>query len=153
MGLSIGDRVPDFMGTDDSRKQFTSKNLIGLKPFVIYFYPKNFTPGCTTEACDFRDHYEEFKAYGVEVIGVSGDSVSSHERFKEKYRLPFQFLSDSNGAIRKLFGVESRWLGLLPGRETFVVNSKGIIVFKFNSMKATQHFKMAIAKVKEFINE
>ncbi|TYP72969.1 peroxiredoxin [Aquimarina intermedia] len=153
MGLNIGDKIPEFTGKDDSEKALNSKDLIGVKPFVIYFYPKNFTPGCTKEACDFRDNYEEFEEYGVEVIGVSGDSVSSHQRFKAKYKLPFQFISDSNGELRELFGVESRMLGLLPGRETFVVNRDGILVFKFNSIKATHHFKMAITKVKELVNE
>ena len=149
MALEIGDKIPVFTAKDDSGELVNSTNLIGEKPVVFFFYPKNFTPGCTKEACAFRDSYEDFRSMGAEVIGISSDSVSSHTKFKNKYRLPFTFLSDTNGKLRKLFGVKSELLGLLPGRETFVIDKDGIIRLKFNSMNASKHLGKAMDKVKE----
>ncbi|WP_298546864.1 peroxiredoxin [uncultured Aquimarina sp.] len=153
MGLEVGDKVPEFSAKTDQREEFFSSEFIGKKPLVVYFYPKNFTPGCIKEACDFRDSYEDFKNIGVEVIGISSDSVKSHERFKNKYRLPFIFLSDEKGNLRKLFGVKASLFGMLPGRETFVIDKEGIIRLKFNSINASQHLKQAIKKTKEMMNE
>ena len=153
MALNIGDKVSVFEAKRDSGEIFKSTELIGKKPVVIYFYPKNFTPGCTKEACDFRDNYEEFKSMGAEVIGISNDSVESHKRFKNRYRLPFIFLSDRGGKLRKLFGVKSELLGLLPGRETFVIDKEGIVRLKFNSINASKHFKKAIKKMQEIVND
>lgn len=152
MGLQVGDKVPEFIATNDKGEFFLSSDIIGKKNLVLYFYPKNFTPGCTKEACDFRDSYVDFVNLGVEVIGVSADGAKSHTRFKSKYTLPFMFLSDSKGELRKLFGVKSELLGLLPGRETYVIDEKGIIRLKFNSMKASEHLSKAIEKIKEIVN-
>lgn len=153
MGLAVGDQVPEFVANDDKNQEFSSQSIIGKKPLVIYFYPKNFTPGCTKEACDFRDGYEDFKALGAEVIGISSDSAKSHEKFKNRYRLPYTFLSDKGGKLRKLFGVKSELFGLLPGRETFVIDKKGVVQLKFNSINAAKHMSKAITKVKEIVNE
>lgn len=153
MALGVGDKIPEFSTKDDHGQDFYSNTIIGKTPLVIYFYPKNFTPGCTKEACDFRDSYADFKALGAEVIGISSDSVKSHERFKRRYQLPFIFLSDRKGKLRKLFGVKSELLGLLPGRETYVVDKNGVIQLKFNSMNASKHFHKAITKLKEITNE
>ncbi|GAA4274376.1 peroxiredoxin [Aquimarina gracilis] len=149
MGLKVGDKVPQFTVKDDQGNDFDSNSIIGVKPVVIYFYPKNFTPGCTKEACDFRDSYADFKDLGAEVIGISSDSIKSHTRFKNKYRLPFLFLSDHKNTLRKLFGVKAELLGLLPGRETFVIDKDGVVQLKFNSLNASKHLGKAIAKVKE----
>jgi len=153
MGLEVGDHVPKFIAKNDQGEDFYSTQLIGKKPFVIYFYPKNFTPGCVKEACDFRDRYEDFKKEGAEVIGVSSDTIKSHERFKNKYKLPFLFLSDSNGQLRKLFGVKSGLFGMLPGRETFVVDQEGVIKLKFNSINASKHLRQAIKTVKNLTHD
>ncbi len=153
MALEIGDKVPVFSAKDDKGHDFLSENIIGRKPLVLYFYPKNFTPGCTKEACDFRDSYLDFTTLGAEVIAISSDSVKSHTRFKNKYRLPFVFLSDPKGKIRKLFGVKSELLGLLPGRETYVIDKEGIICLKFNSLNASKHVDKAISKMKEIVGE
>ena len=153
MGLEIGDKVPGFTAASDSGEDFISSDIIGKKPVVIYFYPKNFTPGCTKEACDFRDSYADFKSLGAEVIGVSADGVKSHTRFKNRYKLPFIFLSDAKGGLRKLFGVKSELLGLLPGRETYVIDKDGIVRLKFNSLNASKHLGKAMAKIKEIANE
>ncbi len=152
MALRIGDKVPDFSTKNDEGEDFQSSKVIGQKPVVIYFYPKNFTPGCIKEACDFRDGYEDFKSLGAEVIGISSDSVKSHIRFKNKYQLPFIFLSDAKGKLRKLFGVKSELLGLLPGRETYVIDKEGVIQLKFNSLNASKHLNKAMTKVKELVN-
>ncbi|MEW7291170.1 peroxiredoxin [Aquimarina sp. 2304DJ70-9] len=153
MGLEVGDRVPDFIAKNDIGEDFQSNLVVGKIPVVIYFYPKNFTPGCIKEACDFRDSYADFKSVGAEVIGISSDSVKSHEKFKRRYQLPFIFLSDAKGKLRKLFGVKSELLGLLPGRETYVIDKNGVIQLKFNSMNASRHLDKAIAKIKEIIND
>ncbi len=152
MALRIGDKVPDFITKNDKGEDFPSSKVIGQKPVVIYFYPKNFTPGCIKEACDFRDSYEDFKSLGAEVIGISSDSVKSHIRFKNRYQLPFIFLSDAKGKLRKLFGVKSELLGLLPGRETYVIDKEGVIQLKFNSLNASKHLNKAMTKVKELVN-
>lgn len=153
MGLEVGDKVPDFELKRDNGTDFNSKEYVGKKPFVIYFYPKNFTPGCTKEACDFRDHYEDFKTQGVEVIGVSSDSIKSHERFKTKYKLPFVFLADTKNQLRKLFGVKSGLFGVLPGRETYVVDKEGMIRLKFNSINASMHMRKASLAIECMLNE
>jgi len=149
MALKIGDKVPSFESKNDQGEDFYSNDIIGKKAVVIYFYPKNFTPGCTKEACDFRDSYADFKDMGAEVIGISSDSAKSHTKFKNRYKLPFLFLSDSNKKLRKAFGVKSELLGLLPGRETFVIDKEGIVQLKFNSINASKHLGRAMAKIKE----
>ncbi len=149
MGLNVGDRVPIFSATSDSGVEFISSDIIGKKPVVIYFYPKNFTPGCIKEACSFRDNYEDFKSLGAEVIGISSDRVRSHVRFKERYQLPFIFLSDKDNVLQKLFGVESELFGLLPGRETYVVNKEGVVCMKFNNRSASKHMDTALTTLKK----
>ena len=149
MGMKFGEKVPDFTAYDDRGNVFRSSSLIGQKVVVLYFYPKNFTPGCTKEACDFRDYYADFKRLGAEIIGVSSDSSSSHERFKFKYQLPFKFLADKKGRLRKLFGVKSLLLGLLPGRETFIIDNNGVLKYRFNSINASSHLNEALKIVKE----
>jgi peroxiredoxin Q/BCP len=99
---------------------------------VLYFYPKDDTPGCTVESCSFRDSYEAFKDIGAEVIGISSDSPESHQKFAQKHNLPFTLLSDSDSAVRKVYGVPAT-LGLLPGRVTFVIDQAGLIRHMFNS--------------------
>lgn len=153
MGLKLGDTVPVFSATDDDGLTFQSTSVIGQKVVVFYFYPKNFTPGCTKEACDFRDNYTDFQKLGAEIIGVSSDSTTSHTRFKTKYNLPFKFLSDTNGNLRKLFNVKAALLGLLPGRETFVIDKKGVLRYRFNSINASKHLSEALKTVKELTDE
>ncbi|UZO79412.1 peroxiredoxin [Aquimarina sp. ERC-38] len=147
--IQVGDKAPSFKGVVEEDVIFDTSDLIGKKPFVLYFYPKDFTPGCTKEACQFRDSYEDFTEAGAEVIGVSSDSVKSHEKFKEKHRLPFILLSDLDGAIRKAYGVKSSLFGLLPGRETFVIDQNGIIQMQFNNLNASDHMKKALKIVKK----
>lgn len=149
MELKVGDKIPNFSAKDTNGLDFDSQNLIGLKPLVIYFYPKDNTPGCTAQACSFRDQYEDFKDLGAEVIGISGDSVVSHQKFSKQYKLPFILLSDSTKKIRKLFGVPSGMFGLLPGRVTYVTDKNGIIQMIFDSLLATKHIPKALAAIKK----
>ncbi len=149
MGLKIGDPLPKFELKDQNGNNFRSSDFLGKKPVVIYFYPKDYTPGCTKQACDFRDSYEDFTDLGAEVVGISSDSANMHRKFASTYNLPFVLLSDPNKKARKLFGVENRLFNLLPGRETFVFDKQGKLSMVFNNMNASQHVKKALRALKE----
>ena len=148
MELKVGDKIPNFKAKDTNGNDFDSQNLVGHKPLVIYFYPKDNTPGCTAQACSFRDQYEDFKDLGAEVIGISSDSVDSHQKFAAEYKLPFVLLSDGDKKIRKLFGVPSYVFGLIPGRVTYVADKEGKIIMIFDSIKASKHIPKALEAVK-----
>ena len=105
---------------------------MGKKWVVLYFYPKDYTLGCTKEACSFRNHYKTLQEAGAEVIGISSDPVESHDRFAQDYNLPFTLLSDEGGKVRSLYGVPST-LGLVPGRVTYIIDKEGIVQHIFNS--------------------
>ena len=145
--LKIGQPAPDFTLKTTSGKAFKLSQLRG-RHVVLYFYPKDDTPGCTAQACSFRDEYEDFKELGAEVVGISSDSEKSHQKFTEKHRLPFELLSDEAGDVRKLYEVPRALLGLLPGRVTYVIDKKGIVQYIFNSLSgATDH----VIKTKEVL--
>lgn len=105
---------------------------MGKEELVLYFYPKDNTPGCTAQACASRDDFEVFKRNGAEVIGISSDSIDSHRGFASKHSLPFILLSDGEGKVRKTYGVPST-LGMLPGRVTYIIDRKGIVRHIFSS--------------------
>ena len=147
--MEIGEKVPDLELKDQHGEKFSFQEFVGKKSFVVYFYPKDFTPGCTKEACSFRDSYEDFQELGAEVIGISGDSAESHSKFADKYSLPYLFLSDENKKARNAFGVRANLLGLIPGRETFVFDKDGILLHKFNSMNAKRHMPEALTVLKK----
>lgn len=148
MAIREGDRVPNFTAVDTNGKVFNSQEIIGVKPVVIYFYPKDNTSVCTEQACSFRDNYEDFKALGAEVIGISSDSLKSHVGFASKYKLPFILLSDSDKKIRKTFGVPNDLMGLIPGRVTYVADKNGIVIMAFNSMSGKIHIEKALQILK-----
>jgi thioredoxin-dependent peroxiredoxin len=113
--VGVGDVAPDFTLPSHLGEEVSLRDFVGKKrAVVLFFYPKDDTPGCTKEACSFRDGYEQFGNLGVEVIGVSSDSVRSHQRFVEKHDLPFVLLSDEGGEVRRLYGVPNTF-GLFPG--------------------------------------
>jgi peroxiredoxin Q/BCP len=148
VGLAVGDRAPDFALPDASGATIRLSDFRGKKAVVLYFYPKDDTPGCTKEACGFRDSYEEFAGAGAEVIGVSSDSGDSHRGFASKYKLPFTLLSDRGGKVRQQYGVPAT-LGLLPGRVTFVIDRDGVVRHVFNSqLAATRHVGEALAALR-----
>jgi peroxiredoxin Q/BCP len=131
-GLAAGDRAPEFTLENQEGKPVSLAEFRGRKNVVLYFYPKDDTPGCTRESCAFRDQFEAFGDVGAEVIGVSGDSAASHRAFAAKHRLPFTLLSDPSGKVRAAFGVPAT-LGMLPGRVTYVIDKQGVIRHAFNS--------------------
>ena len=148
MAIQIGDTIPNFKAKDTHGNDFDSHQIIGKKPLVIYFYPKDNTPGCTAEACSFRDQYQDFQDLGAEVIGISSDSVASHQKFSKQYQLPFLLLSDADKTIRHLFGVPSSLFGLLPGRVTYVTDKKGVVTMIFDSVMGAKHIAKALEAVK-----
>ena len=124
--------APDFQLTADDGRTVRLGEFRGQSHVVVFFYPKDDTPGCTAEACSFRDQYEVFREHGAEVLGISGDSVASHQRFRGRHQLPFPILSDPGDKVRSLYGVPST-LGLIPGRVTFVIDRSGRVVHTFSS--------------------
>jgi peroxiredoxin Q/BCP len=130
--IKEGDIAPNFSLPSQTGETIRLEDFVGKKAVVLYFYPKDDTPGCTAESCAFRDSYQVFQDAGAEVIGVSGDSTDSHTKFAAKHQLPFTLLSDTGNQVRKRFGVPST-LGLLPGRVTYVIDKQGIVRKVFNS--------------------
>lgn len=140
----VGDAAPDFTLPTQSGDSVRLADYRGRQAVVVYFYPKDNTRGCTAEACAFRDSYEVFQQAGAEVIGISSDSVDSHEQFAEQYRLPFILASDTGGKVRKRYHVPST-LGLLPGRVTYVIDREGTIRHIFSSqLNAERHVAEAL---------
>ncbi|PTX21312.1 peroxiredoxin Q/BCP [Pontibacter mucosus] len=151
--IKVGDKVPDFELERQDGGFFRLYDLVGKKNIVLYFYPKDSTPGCTKQACEFRDQYEVFQEQGAEVIGISSDSVASHQKFEKAYKLPFTLLSDTDGQIRKLYKVP-RKLGLLPGRVTYIIDKEGVLRYIFNSMtKPLEHVSTALEVLREINSE
>ncbi|MEB3170642.1 MAG: peroxiredoxin [Synechococcaceae cyanobacterium] len=130
--LVAGDRAPLIALPDGDGVERRSDSL-GGRPLVLFFYPKDDTPGCTAEACAFRDSFADLQALGAEVWGVSGDDAASHQRFAARHQLPFPLLVDRGNALRRAFGVPSV-LGLLPGRVTYVIDGDGVIRHVFNNL-------------------
>ncbi len=150
--VRVGDLAPDFTLPTQSGEQVSLSSFRGKKAVVLYFYPRDYTPGCTAEACAFRDSYEVFKDAGAEVIGVSSDSEESHKRFGASYHLPFLLVSDKKSALRKRYGVSSV-MGLLPGRVTYIIDKEGIIRHIFTAQFAAEkHVTVALETIKS-LNE
>mmetsp|Transcript_20391 Transcript_20391/g.29598 ORF Transcript_20391/g.29598 Transcript_20391/m.29598 type:complete len:171 (-) Transcript_20391:595-1107(-) len=129
-----GQQAPVVSGVDQYGKKIDLADVLGKKSLILFFYPKDFTSGCTKEVCSFRDSSEDFKALGAEIIGVSSDSEESHKSFAEQNNIRFSLLADGDGAIRKAYKVPKGLLGLAPGRVTYVINGEGKIVKILNSM-------------------
>lgn len=148
--ISVGSSIPGFVLNDQNGNSFDINTVLGKKNLVIYFYPKDDSPGCTKEACSFRDQFEVFAEANAIIIGISSQSVKSHKEFADKYHLNYTLLSDQDGKVRKLFGVPTNFLGIIPGRVTYVVNKEGIVVFLFNSQtNAEQHVSEALKVLKD----
>ena len=148
MSLSVGDKAPDFTLLTDSDESISLSQLRGKK-VVLYFYPKDNTPGCTKEACDFRDEFAAFKKHGVEILGVSKDSSKAHTKFKDKYQLPFTLLVDNNADVCEAYGVINKkslfgktFLGIQ--RSTFLIDEKGVIRAIWRKVKVTGHVEQIL---------
>ncbi len=143
MTISAGDVAPDFALPDDSGKVRTLSDFHG-KTVLIYFYPKDDTPGCTTEACNFRDDYSAYEKAGVVILGISPDTVKSHVKFKSKFELPFPLLADDDHQVCQSYGVWGlkkfmgrEYMGVL--RTTFLVGPDGIVKDVFENVKPAEH--------------
>ena len=153
LAVKVGDKAPDFTLPSQMGDNVTLSEFIGKKNIVLYFYPKDESPGCTKEACSFRDSYEELTRLGAEVLGVSGQSVESHKPFATHYGLPFILLSDEDNKVRKLYGVPST-MGIIPGRVTYIIDKKGVVRSIFSSQtQATKHVQEATDTLKQLEQE
>jgi thioredoxin-dependent peroxiredoxin len=145
--LTAGQTAPDFTLPDQDGTPVSLSDLRG-RWVVVYFYPADDTPGCTAESCSFRDSHEDFVGAGAMVIGISSDSVESHQRFADKHRLPFTLLADVDGAVRSAWGV-GRTLGILPGRVTYVIDPEGTVRKVFSSQfRPKRHIDEALAVIR-----
>jgi peroxiredoxin Q/BCP len=149
--LKPGDKAPAFQGQTDEGKPWKSKDHVGKKILVVYFYPKDMTPGCTKQACNYRDAQEQLQDKNVEVIGVSGDTVESHKKFKEEHDLNFTLLADPKGEIAKAFGVPAREMagGLIASRWTFIIDREGKIAHKDEKVDASKDTATVLKVVEE----
>ena len=148
MPIAVGDQAPQFKAIDQNGVERSIADLGGT-PLVLFFYPKDDTPGCTIEACSFRDQYSAFQALGAEVWGISGDGASSHRRFAGKHQLPYPLLVDEGNALRNAFGV-AKTLFVLPGRVTYVIDGAGVVRLVFDEMlDANAHVRQAIATLEQ----
>ena len=139
----VGTAFPEFVLESSSGQKISHDDLKG-KWSVLFFYPMDDSPGCTVQSCRFRDDYSEYEKMGVQLIGVSSNSVGSHQRFAEKHSLPFPLIADAKGHLRTELNI-SKSIGLLPGRATFIVDGEGIIRLVYNSqLRFKQHSKVAL---------
>ncbi len=150
--LQEKDIAPDFILLGDDGKEYTLSSFLG-KEVLIYFYPKDDTPGCTTEACEIRDNYKEMERLGLVVLGISPDNTKSHGKFKTKYKLPFTLLSDTDHKVCELYGVWAKkkfmgreYMGVL--RSSFLIDKKGVIKKIYHEVKPKEHAKEVIEDVK-----
>ena len=142
-----GQHLPDVEFITESGERLAAGDLSGQKT-VLYFYPKDDTPGCTVEACSFRDAYTVFSDAGAEVLGISSDGVDAHKAFAAKYNLPFRLLSDRGGAVRASYGVK-KTLGLIDGRVTFIIDRGGVVRHVFSSqVRPKKHVAEALEIVR-----
>ncbi len=143
MVLAVGTKAPNFTAKDDEGNTVSLSDYAG-KVVVLYFYPKDDTPGCTKEAQSFRDKYEEFKNKDIVVLGVSRDDEASHKRFKEKYGLPFKLLADTDGSITKAYDVDG---GGYAKRVTYIINPEGVITHVDEKVKVDTHAQDILANI------
>ncbi len=151
--LQVGDPAPDFTLPDQINRPVHFADLLGKGAVVLFFYPKDHSAGCTAEACAFRDSYEAFTEAGATVIGISADSAESHQGFASRHRLPFILLSDHDGSVQKLYGVEKTF-GLLRARTTFIIDRQGIVRHVFSSqLNIQKHVTDALDIVQALLAE
>lgn len=149
MSVRVGDLAPDFALEAHTGQSVSLAEFRDRKVVVLYFYPKDESAVCTQEACSFRDAYEDFVEAGAVVIGVSSDSVESHQTFAGEHRLPFVLLADTDGSLRKAYGVQST-LRILPGRVTYVIDRQGVVRHMFRAQfSAARHVAEALSMVRQ----
>lgn len=151
--LKSGDKAPSFSGIDQNGKKISISDFSG-KNLILYFYPKDNTPGCTAQACSLRDGYEELGSLGFQVVGVSPDSEKSHQNFIAKFSLPFPLIADTDRSIATAFGVygEKMMYGkpvMGIHRTTFVIDGKGVITEVFSKVDTKEHVKQIVERLKK----
>jgi peroxiredoxin Q/BCP len=146
--VKAGDRAPDFEGPTSDGSRLGLKDFAGKKNVVLYFYPKDDTPGCTREACSFRDSLQPIRNMSAEIVGVSLDSIQSHDSFAKKYSLPFPLISDKDKRIATAYGV-LRDIGLSTNRVTFIIDKKGKVAKIFPKVDVSKHTEEVVAALKE----
>lgn len=147
--LQPGDTAPDFTLTSHTGDPWTLSTALERGPVVLFFYPKNDTPVCVAEACNFRDRHEVFVGSGAQVVGVSRDTVESHKSFAGRYDLPYTLLSDPDAALRAQYGVK-KTLGFFDGRVTFVIDPGGVVRCSFSAaLDAKAHVQHALDTIKQ----
>jgi len=151
--VKVGSVAPGFTLPSQAGEMVSLEDFIGRKPVVLFFYPKDDSPGCTREVCAFRDDFEEFRKLDAEVIGISSDSVESHRNFAVKHDLSFPLLSDEGGNIRRLYGVPKTF-GLFPGRVTYVIDKEGVVRHAFASqLSVERHVQEALAGLRSDVSK
>jgi peroxiredoxin Q/BCP len=148
--VAVGSKAPNFTLPSGSGEMVSLENFLGKKPVVVFFYPKDDTPGCTKEVCAFRDSFDEFSKLDAEVIGISSDPVESHRSFAERHSLPFTLLSDERGKVRELYGVPNTF-GLFPGRVTYVIDKGGVVRHIFSSQLAVEKHVVEALEVLQYM--
>jgi peroxiredoxin Q/BCP len=143
-----GDKAPDFEGPTADGSRLGLKDFIGKKNVVLYFYPKDDTPGCTREACSFRDNIKPIRDTGAEIVGVSVDSIQSHDSFAKKYQLPFPLISDKDKRVSTAYGV-LKDIGLSTNRVTFIIGKDGKVAKVFPKVDVSKHTEEIVATLKE----
>jgi peroxiredoxin Q/BCP len=151
--IDVGSKAPDFTLPSQNGDEVRLSDLLQDSCVVLFFYPRDGSPNCTSEACGFRDAHAQFAEAGAKVVGISSDSVASHKRFATIYGLPFTLLSDESGSVRRQYGVPSTF-GLIPGRVTFVIDRSGTVRFVFSSQfRAGAHIRQALAVVRRLVKD
>jgi peroxiredoxin Q/BCP len=154
LSVKEGDPAPDFTLADQEGKPIRLSDFRGRSWVVLYFYPKDDTPGCTKEACSFRDNFHQIQQLEAVVLGVSVDSVESHRKFSEKFHLNFPILSDSGHEVSKRYGVLTRFMGIkLAHRSSFIIDPHGMIRKIFPDVKATDHAEEVIVALRDLKGE
>ncbi len=152
MTVEVGDKAPEFSGPTDSNQILNLNDLLGKK-VVLFFYPKDMTPGCTNEACNFRDYYKEFLNVNSEIVGISRDSIRRHKNFKQKFKLPYSLVSDESNSICEAYGVWQEkknygktYMGIV--RSTFLINEKGQVTAIWRNLRVKGHVAKVLEQIK-----
>lgn len=149
--INVGDALPAFTLFDQNNQPLSTTDLQG-QPLVIFFYPKDHTPGCTAQACDFRNYESEFQAAGAQVIGINDASVASHRGFADKYNLTYPILSDPGHKVRKSFGAPGLLFNTVANRITYVTDENHRVVYIFKSlMRAMDHVEESLSYLKSLV--
>ena len=152
MTVEVGDKAPEFSEPTDSNQILNLNDLLGKK-VVLFFYPKDMTPGCTNEACNFRDYYKEFLNVNSEIVGISRDSIRRHKNFKQKFKLPYSLVSDESNSICEAYGVWQEkknygktYMGIV--RSTFLINEKGQVTAIWRNLRVKGHVAKVLEQIK-----